>query len=33
MNKGVDEGKVLHSDSLAIQESDNTLSLLNKITV
>ena len=32
MNKGVDEGKVLYSESLAIQESDNTLSLLYKIT-
>lgn len=32
MNKEVDEGKVLHSESLAIKESDNTLSLLYKIT-
>ena len=32
MNKEIDEGEVLYSDSLAIQESDNTLSLLYKIT-
>jgi len=32
MNKNVDEGKLLYKKSIAIEDNDNTLSLLEKIT-